>query len=308
MKLLSIVSIVLLCFVSGNAEVSEKQAKKAIATAAGVSFPSSAVRVERITSSSNGSAEVSTQLELVFRLSQDDSGQWRIKELRTGEDHWEDVQTIAKAFEVELQPETCDPEKNQYGRKKPEGDLSIKRARCLVANLFAVQLPSDAVRIREVSGLGLAPHPSAVAVTLVQADFRLAKKSGNWQAVEFHSGSRDWLRLDSVRATVDAQKRVKTMEDLNAIATALLAYRQERGTFVISDKHSVLIDHLNPHYLSRVIRLDAWHRPLSYFGDTNTYTLRSLGPDGKEDTPDDIVVSIGGSFPLNSPIPRHPPF
>jgi hypothetical protein len=53
----------------------------------------------------------------------------------------------------------------------------------------------------------------------------------------------------------------------------------------------VLIDHLSPRYLARVIRVDPWHRPYQYEGQPDRYSLRSLGPDGKPNTQDDIVVS-----------------
>lgn len=75
------------------------------------------------------------------------------------------------------------------------------------------------------------------------------------------------------------------------IAKALGDYRRDRGYFVVADKESVLIDHLSPKYLIRVIRVDPWHRPYQYDGQQAHYSLRSLGPDGKPNTPDDIVVS-----------------
>jgi hypothetical protein len=52
-----------------------------------------------------------------------------------------------------------------------------------------------------------------------------------------------------------------------------------------------LIDHLTPKYLIRVIRVDPWNRPYQYEGQPNDYVLRSLGPDGKPKTPDDIVFA-----------------
>jgi hypothetical protein len=291
MRVLSLIFGLFLCLVSANAEVSKKQARKAIATAAGFDLPSSSVRVDRIVSSTNGSAEVSTQLELVFRLARDKNGQWRIQELRTGEARWDDIKNLVEAFQIQSQPEKCDPEKNQYGRYTVEADLSVKRARCLVADLFAVDLPSDAARIKEISMLGLGTQPSAVAVTLIQANFRLANASGNWRAVGVHTGNREWVALDTVVPTVDSKKRSRTADELNVIAAALDAFKKDRGSFVVSDRHSVLIDNLTPHYLTRVMRLDAWHHPFQYQGDHEHFTLRSLGPDGKENTADDIVVS-----------------
>ena len=290
MRIVAIITMVLLSFISAKADVSKKEAKKAIATSMGMSLPTAAVRIERITSSSNASVEISAQLELVFRLARGEDNQWRLRELRTADARWEDVDLLTQALKLDLQNEKCESPRNEFGRVKAE-DLSIKQARCLVANLFAVELPSDAVRIKEVTGLGLGSEPSALAVTLVQADFRLAREAGSWRADEIHTGARGWVALGSVTTDVETQKRAMTTEQLNVIAAALDTFRRDRGSFVVSDKHSVLIDNLTPHYLSRVLRLDAWHRPFHYQGESSHFTLRSLGPDGKENTPDDIVVT-----------------
>ncbi len=97
--------------------------------------------------------------------------------------------------------------------------------------------------------------------------------------------SLDW-RLRST-----SPKRSTATDELSTIAKALGDFRRERGSYVVSDSESVLIDHLSPHYLLRVIRVDPWHRPYRYEGQPDHYSLRSLGPDGKPNTPDDIVVT-----------------
>jgi hypothetical protein len=56
-----------------------------------------------------------------------------------------------------------------------------------------------------------------------------------------------------------------------------------------------LVDHLNPRYLARIIRVDPWHQPYLYEGTQTTFTLRSAGADGKENTPDDIVKQNSGA-------------
>jgi len=53
----------------------------------------------------------------------------------------------------------------------------------------------------------------------------------------------------------------------------------------------VLIDHLSPHYLERVIRLDPWNRPYQYQGERDHFSLRSNGPDGKSGTGDDVLFN-----------------
>jgi len=279
-----------LCVNQVHAELSRKQAKRLISRVAGMSLPSSAVRIESINFTSESTAEASTELRLVFRLTRDDSGQWLVKELRTGDGRWENIDLVIKAAKIDLQDNKCGT-KDELGRVKPESDLSVKRARCLLANLFDVAMPSDAIRIQEISDLGLGSQPSAIAVSLVRADFRFVKDSRGWQVSEFHSGNRSWIKLGSVPGEVDALKRVRTNEEINTIVVALEAYRRVRGSFVIGEKHSALIDSLTPHYLHRVIRLDPWHHPFQYQGTSNHFTIRSWGPDGKENTADDIVVS-----------------
>ncbi|HSB29274.1 MAG TPA: type II secretion system protein GspG [Pyrinomonadaceae bacterium] len=280
----------LLCAAPVNAALSQKQARKLISKAAGMSLPTSAIRIESINSTNESTVEVATELALVFRFSRDDAGRWRIREVRLGEARWEDVKQITQVARVDIDPNKCDPA-DEFGRVISQSDLKAKQARCLVANLFDVVLPSDAVRIKEVSGLSLGSQPSAIVETLVRADFRLQKSEREWRVSEFRSGNRPWINLDPFPAALDSLKRTQTAADMNSIATALEAFHRARGSFVIAKKHAVLIDHLSPGYLQKVIRLDAWQRPYSYQGDQDHFILRSSGPDGKENTPDDIVVS-----------------
>jgi hypothetical protein len=279
----------LFSFTSARADLGQKQAKKAIANAAGMSLPSSAVRIERIVSSTSANAEVSTELELVFRFAREDNASWRIREVRTGEAKWEDIEVLTHALGIDLPADKCSSA-DETGRARTS-ELTNQRARCLVAQFFSIPLPSDAVRVKDISKLDLGTQPSALAVTLVQADFRLAKDRSGWQVVGFRSGNRDWTSVGSARDKLDSIKRDKTNADMNAIAAALEAFRKERGSFVISDKHSALIDSLTPRFLARVIRLDSWQRPFHYHGERDHFTLRSLGPDGKENTGDDLVLN-----------------
>jgi hypothetical protein len=234
---------------------------------------------------------VSAEIETVFRLTLRE-GHWRLSEIRTGQDRWERLETLARAAKTELPLSECDP-LPQFGRASSAAELTAKRARCLVASLFGVTLPSDDVRIKEISpfGLSLGSESTALAVALVRVDFRLARDPKGWHVAEFKSGGRDWVNVSDVPAAVDQIKRSAAAEELSVVATALDKFRRERGYFVVSDNESVLIDHLSPRYLTRVIRIDPWQRPYQYEGQQGHYSLRSFGPDGKPNTPDDIVVS-----------------
>lgn len=290
LKVLAVSSLLLLSVSPVHADVSQKQARNAITKVAGFVLPSSAVRIRRVSSKNNNEAEVAAELELVFKLTRSGDSIWQIREIRTGEARWDNIENITSSTKIEIDREKCHS-RDASNRWKNEGGLNNPLARCLVANLFSVPLPSDAVRIKELSSLSLGSQPSSLAIALVQADFRLNKEKSGWRAVQIRTGNRDWVSIDSVPGSIDALKRQQTTDDMNEIATALESYRKERGSFVVTDKAHVAIDHLNPRYLHRVIRIDRWHRPFRYQGDASHFTLRSLGQDGKENTADDIVVS-----------------
>ncbi len=275
---------------TAHADLSQKEARKVIRTMGGWSLPGEAVRIGSINSTSAG-AEVSAEIEAVFRLRLQD-GHWELREIRTGPDRWEHVEVIARAVNAELPPAECDAPP-QFTRTKGNTDLTTKRARCLVASLLGIALPSDDVRIRDIEpfGLSLGSESSAVVVALVRVDFRFARDARGWHVAGIKSGNRDWVSVEGLTAAMDQLKRSAATDELSTIAKALGDFRRDRGYFVVSDKESVLIDHLSPRYLARVIRVDPWHRPYQYEGQQDRYSLRSLGPDGKANTPDDIVVS-----------------
>lgn len=273
------------------ADLSSSQARKAIQTMAGMSLPGGDVSVQSVRTTSAESAEARAGLQLVFRVTQHE-GRWQLREVRTGADRWERLDFIAQAANIELSDDACD-ELPQLARSAKSLSLTTKRARCLVAGLFGVTLPSDDVRIREVSASGFSfgsADATGLISTLVQLDFRFARERQGWQVVGVKSGNREWADVRGITAAVDQLKRSTATNELSVIAQALDSYRRERGFYVVSDKESVLIDHLSPRYLTPVIRLDPWSRPYQYEGQQTAYSLRSLGPDGKPNTGDDIVV------------------
>ena len=291
-SLLFLAGLFFMAFVSpAQAQLSAKQARALITKAGGMSLPSGSVHVQKPVMINPNLAEATADIELIFRLDQQPSSGWRISEVRTGQDRWEDLVVIADAGGRELPAGNC-VNKDQFQRSVP-GELSVKQARCLVAELFGVALPSDVVRIKSISGLGLplASQPSALASTLVRFGIRFAKDGGRWRAQEFKTGTREWINIDGIVASLVAAKSSRAREDMKTIASALDRFRQDRGTFVVSDKHPALIDHLSPKYLGRVIRLDPWNNPYDYAGDRDHFTLRSAGPDGKLKTADDLVLS-----------------
>jgi len=69
------------------------------------------------------------------------------------------------------------------------GELSAKEARRLIAHLAGINLPSDAVRVKEVSSLG----NSATVTAQVETAFRFEKDDkGKWRVAEIRTGDRRW--------------------------------------------------------------------------------------------------------------------
>jgi len=167
------------------------------------------------------------------------------------------------------------------------GDLSPKEARRLIAKLAGIDLPSDAVRVKSVSSFG----NSAVVVAQVETAFRLVNEKNKWRVAEIRTGDRRWEDVDLLVRALNAEKTSRVRAELETVATALEAFRRERGAYVEAKTETALIDFLSPRYLARVIRVDAWQRPYEYEGSRDSYVLRSLGPDGKSGTADDVVLT-----------------
>ena len=286
-QLVFTVSIYLLTAHSVAAQLNASQSRRLIARIAGAELPTNAIRVKRI---SNGSSpEVTAEIQTAFRFEQNADGHWTVREVRVAPDRWEDVGVFSEATGAQSTTDACTVAEPAEG-----GTLSVRRARCLLAALFHVTLPSDNVRISSLSAMNIpfATSPSATVVASVTLDFRFAAQARDgMQVVAIRGGSSSWIEIARVRSNVDQIKRRRALAELQTVADALGQFRLSRGHYVQADKHTVLVDFLSPMYLSRVIRVDPWHTPYEYLGERDRFTLRSAGPDRKPNTPDDLLVS-----------------
>ena len=173
-------------------------------------------------------------------------------------------------------------------RTRAAGDLTPKEARKLIARMAGIELPSDAVRVKDISTAG----NTAIVVAQVETAFRLVKDDKDkWRIAEIRTGDRRWEDVDTLMKALNVEKTARARAELESIATALESFRRERGSYVESKSEAALIDHLNPHYLARVIRVDPWHQPYEYEGERTRFTLRSVGPDGQANTADDVTLA-----------------
>lgn len=275
-----------------RADLSSKQARKLITRMAGFELTNSSVRVKSISATSSSAAEIRADIRTVFKFEKDEQERWRVAEIRTRPDQWEDLSLVANALGTTVVANECSAPDPPF-RGALAVDPSLKRVRCLLAGLLGVQIPSDAVRIQSVAPLAipLANRPAAVVVAWVRVDARLLNTGKGWEVGELRTGNREWIKLEPLVAALNDVKQHKARTDLESIAKALEVFRGQRGFYVVSEKHSVVIDHLNPRYLSQIIRFDPWHQPYKYEGQREHFTLRSSGPDGKDNTADDIKLA-----------------
>ncbi|MFN2454210.1 MAG: type II secretion system protein GspG [Pyrinomonadaceae bacterium] len=79
-----------------------KLARKLIAHVAGVELASDAVKVkDKDISLLGSSATVVAQIETAFRFVTNERGEWRVAEIRTGNNKWEDVDMLVRAVNQE---------------------------------------------------------------------------------------------------------------------------------------------------------------------------------------------------------------
>lgn len=285
------------CRALASGGLSKKQARSLIAKMPGVALKSGAVNVSRVSVVDSTTAEAAAQITTAFRLERETNANWHTVEVRTGQDQWEEIEFIVRALkaQAETPTEATACEQTEPARLKVSGaEPGVKLARCLLARLLGIAQPSDAVRIKDLSATSLpfSSKPSALVEAVITIDFRFTKApKGSWQIAAVRTGSRDWVDPAAVLSAVDAEKTARTRLDMQAIVTALEEFRVKRGFYVETDSEAILIDFLSPDYLSRVIRLDPWRRPYGYEGTRDHFTLRSAGPDRKENTPDDIVLT-----------------
>jgi hypothetical protein len=274
-----------------RADLTPKQARRAITRMSGFKLNNGSVRVRTISVTNAAAAEVSVEIKTVLKFVQDEQARWHVAEIRTGQDRWEEIDLIADALNSQVPVAECNAPEPPF-RGPLAIDPSVRRARCLLGNLLGVELPSDALRIQEVDPMpiALASQASATVVAWVRVDARFVNDKNGWRVSELRTGNRDWVKLEPLVTAVNERKQKKARAELEMMARALEKFRKDRGFFVVSDSHAVAVDYLSPRYLPRVIRVDPWHKSYKYQGERDHFTMRSAGPDGKENTPDDIQI------------------
>jgi hypothetical protein len=271
--------------------LSEKEARRVIAAAPGFNLSTGAVKVKEISPAGATPvtvvADVKTAFHLVWvadeRVEQTagifKQKRWRAVEFRTGERAWDEFDFLVAplgAERLEAARGALEQLVNEFEAKQRESEGKTVEP-----------LRRGALVINSLGAMG----SSVVAEVAVEATFRLGKDAqGKWRVSELLIGGEPSGDLAQLWESINARKAERARADLGVVRAALEDFRRERGFYVVAEDSVVLMDHLSPRYIKRIIRLDPWHNPYRYAGTTAGYTLNSDGPDSKSGTADDVTV------------------
>jgi type II secretory pathway pseudopilin PulG len=311
--------------------LSEKQARVSIAAAPGFKLKPGAVKIKEISPAGTSPVTVTAEVTEAFRLAsvedervEQDTGVFkknrlRAVEFRTGDRTWEEFDYLSATLGAERleaartaieeladeyaarqasiknkgEAESAGANKSGEGAEKTGGEENgagkkDKSKKKDDKKASVEPLTRGPLTIKSLSSLG----SSEVAEVAVEATFTLSKDArGGWVVSEVSFGGGPGVDLSALWPSVNSQKAERARAELSTVRDALEAYRRERGFYVVAEDSVVLMDHLSPRYIKRIVRLDPWHNPYRYTGTTDSYTLASDGPDGKPDTADDVTIS-----------------
>ncbi|HLL74737.1 MAG TPA: type II secretion system protein GspG [Pyrinomonadaceae bacterium] len=273
------------------AKLGKGDARKLIAALSVFELNSGAITIKEI-SSTDSEATVLASVRAAFRFARGEGGRWRAVEARVGDRQWEDFDLLAAAAGAErinaaraaLDSLAAELEERARGRRRAAGEGDKD------APGDDAPLERGPVRVDKPAAALSALGSSAVLEAEVEASFDFVRERGRWRVARARLGAETVSDFDSPARALDQAKSARARADLGALASALEAHRRERGFYVPVDTASALNDHLSPRYLPAPVRFDPWHRSYEYQGARAGYLLRSLGPDGKPNTADDVTI------------------
>jgi hypothetical protein len=166
--------------------------------------------------------------------------------------------------------------------------INKKQARDVIVQSPAEVLAKDDVEVLAVTQVG---SGTAVVSTNLRAAFRIEKAGREWVVREVRLGNGQWEKIDAVLLALQRVKIDETKQLLERIGTAIEAYSKKNAQIPAFQDYVQLSDALYPAFLSPLVRLDAWNRPLAATQvSPGSIRLVSAGPDGKMGTPDDIEL------------------
>jgi hypothetical protein len=168
--------------------------------------------------------------------------------------------------------------------------LSHDEARRKIAEVANSSLVPGSIQVQRIVSQS---DKAAIAETSVALafEFKRNKPTDPWHIAAVRLGDRDWLGVDEIIAAVNESRRRTTLESFQKLAAGIATFRQRNGTSPNATEIVGLTDILHPTYMTDLVRLDAWGRPIRYEVQGASFRLLSDGPDGVRGTPDDVLLA-----------------
>jgi hypothetical protein len=297
--------------------IKRDDARKLIAAVSIFELNKEAVTIREI-SPPGAVANVLASVKLGFRFVRDEAGNWRVVDVRTGDRQWESFELLGRALGgenisharasldalaaeldalVRSKAEAASGTQDKAASDAPDSQPVKSQTASEAEKQDAKELKRGALSVKNPSA-AFVPLGSSVVVELeveTSVDF-VRDARGRWQVARVRVGGGDGQNFEDFEAferALNTEKLVRARADLETLAAALEAYRRASGFYVVAESAVALTDQLNPRYTNAFIRFDPWHRPYEYEGTRERFTLRSLGADGKANTPDDVTIRKG---------------
>jgi hypothetical protein len=162
-----------------------------------------------------------------------------------------------------------------------------KQTRNQVRTLAGADWKKGDITVSNVKQLG----DYAVADVTVKTAMKLRREGSKWVLDEVRLDDRRWESVDRIVEALEAARTRDTEKSLKEISQSIADYRAAHGKIPQVNNFDKLIDVLNPRYLDRVIRIDAWSSEFSYKAlDSQHFELRSPGSDRRLGTADDLLA------------------
>jgi len=164
-----------------------------------------------------------------------------------------------------------------------------KQVKEQVRTIDGALLGKKQVKVKNVKRVG----DVAVAEVEVTTGVKLGKKKGKWVIEEIQIGDRHWEKVEHILEVIEKKRIESSSGQMKQIISGIQRFAAAKGQVPQVESFRELTDLLSPEFLNPTIRIDAWSNGFFYevVGE-HGYDLHSPGPDGRFQTPDDLVVSV----------------
>ena len=166
--------------------------------------------------------------------------------------------------------------------------LSHKEIRQQIASLGSSTLVPNSVSVRRVVSQS---GNRAIAETTVELAVQFERDSAvsPWHITSVRLGDQNWVSVAELVTALNEAKKRETAASLGKLVAGVGAYRQGTGAIPAARDIKGLSDVLHPLYMKDLVIEDSWGRPIELETSGTDLKFRSLGPDGRRGTADDIL-------------------